>query len=446
MNLFNQHFLRSYGFGWTSKMQFTAVVVLLLLLVPVSVYSKDASNQESMAYADSLLEEGKFTEAEDAYWEIAKKKPDNYQAVLSMGRINLYKNSLEESEKWLKKAIKLNSEEKEPKALLAEAYYRRDDFKKAAQLFRALDKIPMADKLQYLSDREAYKIESDVDVTSVEFVQTDPLPIVRMRINQGEEALFLIDTGGWELIINTELAEKVGAKKFGGQLATFAGGKQDSTFHGVVDQVEIGDFTVKNVPVHIRKRVKGLGPMMRQPIQGVIGTVFLYHFIFTFDYPDGKLILHRKTDENIRKMKNQVKSKDKIVVPFWMAGDHIMVAHGTVNQSKPVLFFVDTGLAGGGFTGTDWLVQEANIQLSEETFEGMGGGGNVTVRTAVADEITLGDAREKKVMGIFGAMPPDFGEKFGLRIGGIISHGFFRPYRLTFDFTTMNLILERMND
>ncbi len=445
MNLFNQHFLKSYGFGWISKMQCTAVVIFLLLLVPVSVYSKDTSNQESIAYADSLLREGKFTEAEAIYSKVIENDPDNYQAVLSLGKVNLYKNSLEDSEKWLKKAIKLNPEEKEPKALLAETYYRRDDFKKAAQLFRDIDRIPMADKLQYLSDSEAYKIESDVDVTSVEFVQTDPLPIVKMRINQGEEALFLIDTGGWELIINTELAEKVGAKKFGGQLATFAGGKQDSTFHGVVEQVEIGDFTVKNIPVHI-KRVRGLGPMMRQPIQGVIGTVFLYHFIFTFDYPDGKLILHRKTDENIKKMKNQVKSKDKIVVPFWMAGDHIMVAHGTVNQSRPALFFVDTGLAGGGFTGTDWLVQEANIQLSEETFEGIGGGGKVTVRTAVADEVTLGDAREKKVMGIFGGMPPNFGEKLGLRIAGVISHGFFRPYKLTFDFTTMNLVLERVNN
>jgi hypothetical protein len=30
-------------------------------------------------------------------------------------------------------------------------------------------------------------------------------------------------------------------------------------------------------------------------------------------------------------------------------------------------------------------------------------------------------------------------------IGGIISHGFFRPYKLTFDFTTMNLLVERVN-
>jgi hypothetical protein len=126
-----------------------------------------------------------------------------------------------------------------------------------------------------------------------------------------------------------------------------------------------------------------------------------------------------------------------------MAGDHIMVARGTVNGSRPLMFFVDTGLAGGGFTGTDWLVHEANIQLSEDSFEGIGGGGKVMVKSAVLKEVTLGDAKEKEVTGLFGAMPPDFGEKFGFRIAGIISHGFFRPYKLTFDFTTMNLILEK---
>ena len=446
MDLFYHHSLRKYAHGLRNITQLTTIVILLLLFITLSVYAKDASNQESIVHADSLLKDGKFTEAEAAYAGIVKDEPDNYPAVLELGRINLYKNSLDESEKWLKKAIKLNSEEKEPKALLAEAYYRRDDFKKAAPLFRAIDKIPMADKLQYLSDKEAYKVESDVDATAVEFVQTDPLPIVKMRINNSEDVLFLIDTGGWELIIDTELAEEVGAKQFGEQTATFAGGKKAPTYQGAVDQVAIGDFTIKNVPVNINDSPKMATGMFGQPIRGVIGTVFLYHFIFTLDYPDGKLILGRKTKENIRKMKSQVQSKDKIVVPFWMAGDHFMVAHGTVNKSKPTLFFVDTGLAGGGFTGTDWLVQEANIQLSEEAFEGIGGGGKVTVRTAVVDEITLGDARETEVMGIFGAIPPDFGEKFGLRIGGIISHGFFRPYKLTFDFTTMNLILERMND
>jgi len=438
----NHHSLRSYGLDWKSKTHPIIAVILLLLFPPLSV--EGTSNEDNVTLADSLFREGQFTEAEAIYAEIVRKEPNNYQAVFSLGRINLYKNSLEESEKWLKKAMKLNPEDKEPKTLLAEAYYRRDDFQQAAPLFRDIDRIPVADKLQYLVSKVPYQIESGVEVTSVEFVQTDPLPIVKMRINNSEEALFLIDTGGWELGIDSELAEEVGAKKFGKRMAAYAGGKQAAIYAGVVDHVKIGDFRIKNVPVNISDSPKMAAAMLGVPIRGVIGTVFLYHFIFTFDYPNGKLILQRKTKENITKMKSLVRSKDKVVVPFWMAGDHFIVAWGTVNKSAPILFFVDTGMAGGGFTGSGRTVKEANIQLPEESFEGVGGGGKVMIKPAVVDELALGDAKEKNVMGLFGAFEGTGLEyEFGFRIGGIISHGFFRPYKLTFDFTTMNLILER---
>jgi hypothetical protein len=423
------------------------VVILFLVLAPVHLYAEGTSNQETIAQAENLFNQGKFTEAEAVYTDVVKSEPDNYQAVLSLGRINLYENSLEESEKWLKRAMKLNPEENEPKALLAEAYYRRDDFQQAAPLLRAIDRIPLADKLQYFGDKQPYEIESEVDVTSVGFVQTDPLPVVKMRINDGEEVLFLIDTGGWELIIGAELADEVSAKRFGEEMGTFAGGKKAVTYLGAVDKVEIGDFTVKNVPVSISDRSKAMSAMFGMPIRGIIGTVFLYHFIFTLDYPHGQLILERKTKENIRKAEDRVKSTDKIVVPFWMAGDHIMVAWGTVNKSNPTLWFVDTGMAGGGFTASSTTVEEAGIVLPEESFEGEGGGGKVSVKPAVVDELTLGQAKQQGVMGLFGIFDgTGLEHRFGFRIGGIISHGFLRSYKLTFDFTTMNLILETENN
>ncbi|MGB7062702.1 MAG: aspartyl protease family protein [Candidatus Zixiibacteriota bacterium] len=420
------------------------IILFISLLLLIPAYAKGQSIKENLVKADKLFEEGKFAEAKAVYADVAKTDPDNYQAVLSLGRINLYENSLKESEEWLKKAIELNPEEKEPKALLAEACYRQDNFREAAPLFRAIDRIPRADKFEYFAEKVPYQIESGVDVTSVEFVQTDPLPVVKMRINNSEEVLFLIDTGGWELIIEDEFAKEVDAMRFGGQEGTFAGGKKATHFEGTVDQVQIGDFTVRNVPVSISERSGAMFAMFGMPIRGIIGTVFLYHFIFTLDYPDGKLILQRKTKENIGKVKKHLEAKKSIVVPFWMAGDHFMVAWGTVNGSKPLLWFVDTGLAGGGFLGSDRTVKEAGIQLPEESFEGEGGGGKVSVKPAMVDELTLGDAKEKNVMGIFGAFGSTGIEyEFGFRIGGIISHGFFRPYKLTFDFTTMNLILER---
>jgi len=73
----------------------------------------------------------------------------------------------------------------------------------------------------------------------------------------------------------------------------------------------------------------------------------------------------------------------------------------------------------------------------------MGGAGAVQVRPFTVDRLTLGGVRENSVPGMSGALPPDFENRWGFRLGGIISHGFFRPYRVTFDFDTMILALER---
>ncbi len=43
----------------------------------------------------------------------------------------------------------------------------------------------------------------------------------------------------------------------------------------------------------------------------------------------------------------------------------------------------------------------------------------------------------------YGALPPGSEDRFGFRTGGIISHGFFRPFAVTFDFQTMTLYLQK---
>lgn len=418
------------------------LVAAILFLLQPSLFAQTTD----LNYADSLFHGGQFAAAESVYAKIAEAEPDNYSAAVALGCINLFRDSFPDAEKWLRKALELKPEEVEPKAQLAELYYREGDFPQSARYFREINRTAKADKLEYFGDKTPYLVESSTDVTKVPFIQTDPLPIIKLSVNGSDPELFLIDTGGWELIISNEFADKIGAKKLGEESAMFAGGMKAPAFQGAVDQVKIGDFVVKNVPVNINDSPKRVSAMFEKPIAGVVGTCFLYHFVFTLDYPGKQLILQRINDRTREEMKKRVASGDEIVVPFWMAGDHIMVVWATVNGSRPVRLFVDTGLAGGGFTGADWLVKEAGIELPEQSFEGMGGGGKVSVKPAVVKEITLGDIKETNVMGLFGAMPPDFGDRLGFQIGGIISHGFFRPYSLTFDFTTMNLLLRKADN
>lgn len=392
--------------------------------------------------ADGLFHAGRFEAAAEAYAEALKAEPGNFHAYLRLGEIALLANRLEEAERWLTKAVDLGPDEPRPRALLAEVHYRRDDFQAAASLFRALGRDAMARKLESFEGRTPYATEPKAQVASLPLVTVDPLPIVQVQVNGSGPVNFLIDTGGAEVILDAAFADEVGAARFGTERGTFAGGQQAAYEHGRVDSMTLGDVQVRNVPVHLMN-VRRFSQILGRPLEGILGTVLLYHFLPTLDYPGGQLVLGPRTAEHREQVAAAAKERNAVQVPFWMAGDHYMVAWGRVNQSPPLLIFVDTGLAGAGFTCPESTLRAAEIGLQEEAARaGLGGGGQVKAVPFVVDTLALGEATEHNVQGLYlGAFPLE--EAFGFHIGGLVSHAFFRPYALTLDFDGMSLILER---
>jgi len=418
--------------------------IFILALILFSVSAEVQSSQRDLESADSLFKAGKFAEAEKLYSKVLAEDPKNYQAAVRLGNIALLANRLDEAQKWLTRAIELKPDERSPKALLAEVYYRQDDFGRAAPLFAAAGKEAKAKKLESFKDTVPYQIEGNAQVSHLKFVHTDPLPLVQVKVNGSEEVNFIIDTGGGEVIIDTEFAKKVGAAEFGATQWTFGGDQKADMGEGRVDSLTLGDFVVKNVPVNILSTRRFAAAARGKQVDGIIGTVLLYHFISTMDYANGELILRRRTKENLKQIEQQAEAEKQIIIPFWLVGDHLMVAWGRVNKSQSVLLYVDTGAAGVGFTGPQSILDEAGIKLSGgQEIEGIGGGGTVKAIPFVVDELSLGKAKERNIIGVFGAFPASLEHWNGFRIAGIISHQFFRPYALTLDFTGMRLFLKR---
>ena len=423
---------------------------IVLIVVALSVGSAIVANAQlqvspsALESADSAFKAAKFAEAEKLYAKVAAQDPKNYQAALRLGHIALLNNRLDEAQKWLAKSVELKPEEKTSKALLGEVYYRRDDFERAAPLFAAAGREAKAKKLASFKNAAPYRIEGAAQVSHLKFVHTDPLPLVRVKVNASEEINFLVDTGGGEVIIDSEFAKKVGAADFGVEQGTFGGDLKADTGEGRVDSLTLGDFVVKNVPVNILSTRRFMAAARGKQVDGIIGTVLLYHFLSTIDYANGELILRRRTKNNLKQFEQEAVANKQIIVPFWMVGDHLMLAWGTVNKSNPVLLFVDTGAAGIGFTGPQSILDEAGIKLltgSETT--GTGGGGAMKIVPFNVGELSLGEARERDIIGVFGPFPASLELKNGFRIAGLISHQFFRPYTLTFDFDGMKLYLKR---
>ena len=433
-----------------------AIIVVASAIRPQSATAATAEptaqpKQSEIDSAGRLFQAGKFSEAGKLYSQIVAQNPKDYSAILQLGRIALLSNRLDDAQKWLEKAITLQPENADPKIMLAEAFYRRDDFQKAAAALNGVDvssnklireQYPTLNvaMLESFKGQTPYELQGNGSSTRVKFVKTDPLPVINVRVNGGKEVTFFIDTGGSEVTLDTDFAKELGVPQFGAVQGTFSGGQHAQVQLGRIESLTLGDWTIKNVPtamLPLRQLSKGFGV---KQIDGIIGTTLFCHFLTTMDYPHGELVLRRKTSDNLKEF---IKSPGKrVVVPIWMASDHFMVGWGRVETLPPTLLFVDTGLMGAGVKLAEPVIKEAGIKLEEnKATEGAGGGGKLKIVPYVVHQLSFGDIKEENVRGLYDG-PFPWENMFGFHLAGMVGHDFFKPYAVTFDFQNMQIFLQ----
>jgi hypothetical protein len=401
--------------------------------------------------ADRLFQLGKFADAGKLYAQIVAQKPNDYSATLQLGRIALLSNRLDDAQKWFEKAISLRPNDTDAKVMLAELFYRRDDFQKAAASLSGVDvsgnklvieQYPTLNvaMLESFKGQRPYELQGNGTSTRVKFVKTDPLPVLNVRVNGGKEVTFFIDTGGSEVTLDTDFAKELGAPQFAAVQGTFSGGQHTDVQLGRIESLTVGDWTVKNVPtamLPLRQLSKGFGV---KQIDGIIGTTLFYHFLATMDYPRGELVLRRKDAKSLEEFKKSLGKR--VAVPIWMASDHFMVGWGRVETLPPTLLFVDTGLMGAGVKLAESVIKEAGIKLEENrAAEGAGGGGKLRIVPYTVHQLSFGDIKEENVQGVYDG-PFPWENMFGFHLAGMVGHEFFRPYAVTFDFTNMQIFLQ----
>ena len=409
--------------------------------------------QSQIDSANRLFEAGKFAEACKLYSQIVAKNPKDLSAIVQLGRIALLSNRLNDAQKWLEKAIALKPDDTDPKLMLSQVFYRRDDFPKAAAALKGVDvssnklireQYPTLNVAMFESfkGQTPYELHGDGTSMRVKFVRTDPLPLVNVRVNGGDEVTFFIDTGGSEVTLDTDFAKELGVPKFGAIQGTFSGGQHTEVQLGRIDSLTLGDWTVKNVPtamLPLRQLSEGLGV---KQINGIIGTTLFYHFLATMDYPHGELVLRRKDTKSLEEFKAKSSGK-RVTVPIWMASDHFMVGWGRVETLPPTLLFVDTGLVGAGVKLAESVIKEAGVKLEENrAAEGAGGGGTLKIVPYTVHQLSFGDIKEENVQGVYdGPFPWQY--TFGFHLSGMVGHEFFKPYAVTFDFQDMQIFLQQ---
>lgn len=437
-------------------MKYARICIALAVIVAPCSFSGQATSQPKQSEIDSanrLFHVGKFAEAGELYARMAAQDPNDYAVILQLGRIALLSNRLDDAQKWLERVIALQPDDADAKVMLAEAFYRRDDFQKAAASLNGVEvssnkllvsQYPTLNvaKLESFKGQTPYEVQGDGQTTRLKFLKTDPLPLVSVRVNGGDEVAFFIDTGGSEVALDTDFARELGVPQFGAVQGTFAGGQHAEVQNGRIESLTVGDWTVKNLPIAtlaLRQLSEGFGV---KRIDGIIGTNLLYHFLATLDYPHGELVLHRKTAKSLEQFAAASSGKS-VAVPFWIASDHFMVGWGRVETIPPTLLFVDSGLAGAGVKLAEPVIKDAGIKLEEDkAYEGAGGGGKLKIVPYTVRQLSFGDVQESNVAGLYDG-PFPWENTFGFHLAGMVGHDFFKPYVVTFDFENMQIFLQK---
>ncbi len=410
--------------------------------------------------AESLYLQGRFDEAKAAFLEVAQRDPTNAAALERLGTIALWENQCDEAKErfgkawrhraWHRRHWPFDSQIKYRQALM---HYRQDQFASAAMCFRSAagplaigpfrDLKALAAQTALLSGEEAYAVEGPAQ-TRIAFLATDPLPVIELSVNGFGPLNVLIDTGGAELILDDEVARQVGAQLSGSIRSDYAGRKTARTGVGMIEIVTLGEIAVRRVPIHTLD-TKAMSKSFGRPIHGILGTRLLMHFLSTIDYVGAELILRRTTSTASPKLAGRGSG---CAIPFWLLDMHCMVAWGSINDLPPTLFFVDTGLAGAGFTASQAALSQANISIDwKAATSGIGGAGEVRQVAFLVDRLALGVGADAVVdtnvpgVAIEGGVSILHGA-LGVHVGGLISHQFFRKRALTLDFNAMRLIVQ----
>lgn len=393
---------------------------LVMLLSIVGVGTGHADD------ADALFSQGKWAEALAAYETVPDTSPAYAAALRRQGTIHLMANRWSEAETKLNAALARG--DAKAAASLGELESRRGNYAEAARWFAAAGRTERAAAFAMFGSERPYRMAPGPKSVSIKFEHTDPLPAIRAIAN-GREGLFILDTGAAETVLDPTFAKAVAVQTAGAEEGTFAGGKTAEVVYGRLTKMSLGDLTLENIPVALVSTAKFAAAANGKPVAGVIGTGLLQRFLATVDYRNG--VLHLQSGET------PARPQPRASIPFWLAGDHFLLAAGKLNDGDEQMFFVDTGLAGFAFTAPASTLKMAGIATPSLTAEQGGGIGTAAVAPFDIKSLSLGALRREGVSGLFGAFPPPLEMALGVRIGGIVSHGFLRPYAVTFDFKRM---------
>ncbi len=355
---------------------------------------------------DAAFKRGDFAAAQSAYAATIQANPNDASAALGLTRLAIYQNNLQDAQRWLDVLTQLAP--RDPRI--------------------AGNRATIAARADASIDRVAPHNGPAI----VKFLQTDPLPMVAVRVN-GHDAHFLIDTGAPNIVLDANFAKSLGIATSAAGQGTFAGGEHAATSKAVVDRLDLGSWQIGNVPATVLPLPRDIAA------DGILGTALFAHFLTTLDYRNGRLVLEDRGASDA--FERDAMARGFTIVPMWLVSDHFMFVQGHAGNGPVGLFNVDTG-GTFGLQLTKASLEAASINVdTAHPQTGVGGGGTVTSLPFKAS-LTIGTCTVDNLDGVYFPSGDQYGI-FPFTVTGTVSHQFFRKTAVTFDFVAMKLVIDK---
>ncbi len=415
-----------------------------------------AEPKNSRAFAvlgATLLGAGRFPDARAVFFTAIKNDRREALAWAGIGMLDFYENRINDSLDNLQEAVFHDPFDPDYLFALAQVSARAEKYREAARAYEEFlrvsrktdderrDRIKgLINFLRFLGQKQSLYQTTGSDQTKVQFKLVGNRPIIQLRVNdRGENLNFVLDTGSGISVISDETAKrlKINPITRGGMAKGIGGNGKFEIVYGFLRRVDIGDVTVRSVPVYIRKFHSDGGN-----IDGYIGLSLISKFLTTIDYGEQTFGLRKKN------MDGQPAAADEgVSLPLRLTSSGFLSGEVQLEGiAAPLNFIVDTG-ASVSVISADVASLDAMLpHVRQERMRVVGSAGVTEgVQSFVFARVSFGTHSRTSITAI--ALDLDLiNEASGFEQAGILGGNFLRNYRMTFDFKNSKVTFVSINN
>lgn len=401
----------------------------------------------------ATLAGGDFHQSIEEFRTALVLDPDEALAVAGLAMVDFYENRTESAVDGLRRAVALDGDEPDYIFSFAQAAARTERYREAADAYeRFLRVAPRTDAdrraritgliafLRFLGTQGRLYQASGPQRAVASFELLNNRPIIAVRVGSARAPLrFVLDSGSGMCVIAEDAARRLGlpAVARGGMARAIGGPGRFEIVYGFLPSLSIGEATISNVPVYIRRFFN-----RETRVDGYIGLSVLSKFIAAVDYENRTMTLVRGSEAE-RERAGAVEAGNSqrafVEIPARMTPSGFWSGEVRLDGvDRPLNFIIDTGATVSVVSGVLAERENMNRFAHGARRARVYGAAGVTDDVPVLrlPNVAFGTLARTNVETVVLDMS-SVNETAGFEQTGIIGGNILRHFHVTFDFARM---------